>query len=66
MMLYFPEHKLLYASDLVQRNSDGSFFQKAYLKELVAAIERNRLQVEEVFAMHSERIAFREILEALK
>ena len=66
IMLYFPEHKLLYASDLVQRNRDGSFFQKAYLKELVAAIEKNQLQVEEVFAMHSERIAFREILEALK
>lgn len=65
-MVYFPEHKLLYGSDLVQRNSDGSFFQKAYLAELVAAIEKNRLEVNEVFAMHSGLIKLSEIREALK
>ena len=65
-MVYFPEHKLLYASDLIQKNSDGSFFQKAYLAELVAAIEKNRLEVKQVFAMHTGLIPISEIIEVLK
>ena len=64
MLVYFPEHKLLYASDLVQLNRDGSFFQKAYLAEVVAAVKRNGLLVEQVFAMHTGAIPYEKLLEA--
>lgn len=66
LMIYFPEHKLLYASDLVQLNRDGSFFQKAYLKELVAAIDRHHLDVQNVFAMHTDLLKYNDITDSLK
>ncbi|HLO98191.1 MAG TPA: MBL fold metallo-hydrolase [Fimbriimonas sp.] len=51
MMAYFPERKLLYGSDLLQRVANGFFF-PSYPKELAAAVEREKLTVETVFAEH--------------
>ena len=42
-MVYFPEHKLLYGSDLVQQRRDGSFFVPEYLSELIDAVRRENL-----------------------
>jgi hypothetical protein len=53
MMVYFPEHKLLYGSDLVQQRRDGSFFMPEYLSELIEAVRRERVTVSSVFAMHT-------------
>lgn len=53
MMVYFPEHKLLYGSDLVQGRPDGSFFMPEYLSELVEATSRETLTINSVFAMHT-------------
>ena len=65
MMVYFPKYKLLYGSDLIQRNRDGSFFQKAYLAEIISAVKRYHLEVDTIFAMHGSPAKFSEIEEAV-
>lgn len=62
MMIYFPEHKLLYGSDLVQRRADGSFFMPAYLLELMDAVEREELTISGVFAMHLGVVPWQEMV----
>jgi hypothetical protein len=52
IMVYLPEHKLLYGSDLLQRLPDGSFFMPEYVLELMEAVQRERLTVDRAFAMH--------------
>ncbi len=64
-MVYFPVHRLLYASDLVQRRPNGSFFAPQYLSEIMSAVEREKLAVESVFAMHTNRIAWSEVTAAV-
>jgi hypothetical protein len=66
MMIYFPEHKLLYASDLIQKSPNGSFFMSQYLSETMQAVERERLVVNKVFAMHTEVIDWNEITSAVE
>src|SRR5262249_4024970 len=56
VMVYFPEHHLLYGSDLIQRMPDGKFFAPQYLTELSDAVEREGLRVERAFAMHSDAL----------
>ncbi len=65
MMVYFPEYKLLYGSDMVQRMRNGEYFFPAYLHELSDAAEREHLQVENVFAMHAPVIPWKEITATL-
>lgn len=52
MMVFLPEHKFLYGSDLVQQRRDGSFFMPQYLSELIEAALREKLIIKSVFAMH--------------
>ena len=61
MMVYFPEHKLLYGSDLVQQRRDSSFFMPGYLSELLEAVRREKLAVNGVFAMHTGLTPWNEI-----
>lgn len=61
MMVYFPEHKLLYGSDLVQQRRDGSFFMPEYLTELLEATLREKLIINSVFAMHLGLTPWRDI-----
>ena len=61
MMVYFPEHKLLYGSDLVQQRRDGSFFMPEYLAELIEAVSREKLTVNGVFAMHTGLTPWKDI-----
>lgn len=51
MIVYFPAHRLLYGSDLLQRQGNGFFF-PSYPKELVEAVVREKLDVETVFGEH--------------
>jgi hypothetical protein len=53
LMLYLPEFKLLYSSDLVQPLGDGSFFWPEYLRELSDAVAREHLSVDRFFGMHA-------------
>lgn len=52
MMVYFPEHKLLYGSDPFQKLDDGSYFYPQTVWELVHAVEREKLSVDTFFMMH--------------
>ncbi len=52
MMVFFPEHHLLYGSDPFQTSSDGSFFYPQTVTELTDAVQREHLQVDEFFMMH--------------
>ncbi|MFL6429433.1 MAG: hypothetical protein ACJ71S_14405 [Acidobacteriaceae bacterium] len=52
MMVYFPEHHLLYGSDPFQQMPDGSFFYPQTVTELMDAVAREHLQVDRFFMMH--------------
>lgn len=60
MMIYFPEHQLLYSSDMIQR-SRGTFFMPEYLSEVMDAVKREKLTVENVFGMHLDKTAWAEV-----
>ena len=41
MMVYFPEHKLLYGSDAFQKLPDGKYFYPQTVSEVAAAWRAN-------------------------
>jgi hypothetical protein len=51
-MVYFPRHKLLYASDTLALNSDHTLYDPELMHEVVQAVAREHLQVDTVYAMH--------------
>lgn len=55
-MVYFPARKLLYASDTLVVNDDGSLYDPELMREVVAAVKRENLDVTTVFAMHQTPI----------
>src|SRR5579859_686314 len=55
-MAYFPEHQLLYASDTLALNEDGSLYDPELMHEVIEAVEREHLSETTVFAMHQEPI----------
>lgn len=66
IMIYFPQHQMLYASDLIQKNRDGSYFMPQYLSEVVDAAVREKLTVKNVFAMHAEITPWSDIVNAVE
>lgn len=52
MMVYFPEHLLLYGSDPFQRSANGELFYPQTVTELTDAVAREHLQVGQLFMMH--------------
>lgn len=64
MMIYFPEHRLLYTSDLIQK-SRGTFFMPQYLSEVMDAVKRENLAVENVFAMHTDKTLWSEVTDTV-
>ncbi len=66
MMVYFPEHHLLYGSDPFQTNPDGSFFYPQTVSELTDAVAREHLNVEHFFMMHVELKPWAELGKALE
>jgi hypothetical protein len=51
-MVYFPEHRLLYASDTLALNDDGTLYDPELMYEVAQAVKRENLNVDSVFAMH--------------
>jgi hypothetical protein len=51
-MVYFPEHKLLYASDTLVLNDDKTLYDPDLMYEVIQAAVREHLQVNTVYAMH--------------
>ncbi len=66
LMVHFPDHNLLYASDMLQRLRDGSWFMPQYLSEVVDAVRREGLSPERAFAMHLGATPWSDILEAVR
>lgn len=62
MMVYFPQHKLLYASDLLQPGN----WEKHYTLEVIQAIEREKLDVETIYGMHVKPVKYLDILNSMK
>jgi hypothetical protein len=66
LMVYLPQHKLLYVSDLAQPAGSGSFFMPEYLKELSEAASREHLAVDKFFAMHMPLTPWSDLLAAVE
>ena len=66
MMVYFPQHKLLYTSDLVQSVDPAAepLFRE-YWSEILIAIEREQLDVEKIFGMHLPPTPLSKLKEAM-
>ena len=62
-MVYFPEHRLLYASDTLVINPDHSLYDPELMREVVAAVEREHLGVDTVFAMHQAPMPWAQALD---
>ena len=53
-MVYFPEHKMIYTSDLYQpKGPDGKFWNPHIVWEVYHSIEARKLDVQQFYAMHS-------------
>jgi len=65
MMVYFPQHKLLYGSDPFQQLEDGKFFYPQTVFELQNAVEREHLTVERFFMMHIGPTPWSKVLETV-
>ncbi|GLQ97918.1 hypothetical protein [Dyella mobilis] len=51
-MVYFPQQKLLYASDTLALNPDKTLYDPDLMYEVAQAVAREHLQVDTVYAMH--------------
>ena len=65
-MVYFPQHHLLYASDTLALNDDGTLYDPELMHEVAQAVTRENLQVETVFAMHQTPIPWAQVTAALE
>ena len=61
-MVYFPEHKLLYASDTLALNADGTLYAPELMREVMDAVKRENLMVTTVFAMHQEPVPWTQVI----
>jgi hypothetical protein len=52
LMVYFPQHRLLYGSDAFQGNPKGGYFTPQAVSELLDAAKREHLEVDTFFMMH--------------
>lgn len=51
-MVYFPQYKLLYASDTLALNGDNTLYDPDLMYEVMQAVAREHLDVQTVYAMH--------------
>ena len=65
-MVYFPESRLLYASDTLAVNSDGSLYDPELMNEVMDAVKRANLKVDTVFAMHQGPVPWEQIVALLE
>jgi hypothetical protein len=52
MMVYFPEHRLLYGSAVFEKDDSGAYFYPQTVWEVKHAVEREKLPVSKFFMMH--------------
>lgn len=61
-MVYFPDHRLLYASDTLVINDDGSLYDPELMFEVAQAVQRAKLKVDTVFAMHQTPVPWEKVV----
>jgi hypothetical protein len=64
-MVYFPERRLLYASDTLVINDDRTLYDPELFHEVMQAVQREHLQVDTVFAMHQKPVPWSEVVAML-
>jgi hypothetical protein len=64
-MVYFPERRLLYASDTLVVNDDHTLYDPELAHEVEEAVEREHLVVDRVWAMHQAPVAWSDVVEML-
>ena len=65
-MVYFPEHHLLYASDTLALNDDGTLYDPELMYEVAQAVKRENLIIDTVFAMHQGPMPWEKVLELIE
>ncbi len=65
MVVYFPEYKVLYSSDLIQPAQNGGFFAPEYLYEVAECVKKNNLNVNKIYGMHIGLTEWRDVLNAI-
>ncbi|WP_058186227.1 MBL fold metallo-hydrolase [Terracidiphilus gabretensis] len=60
-MVYFPEHRLLYASDTLVVNPDHTLYDPEMMHEVKLAVEREHLVVDKVYSMHQGLVDWKEV-----
>jgi hypothetical protein len=65
-MVYFPESRLLYASDTLALNNDGSLYDPELMYEVVQAVKRENFKVDTVFAMHQGPMPWDQVVGLIK
>jgi len=61
-MVYFTELHLLYASDTLALNDDGSLYDPELMNEVAQAVKRENLTVDKVYAMHQGPMAWSQVM----
>lgn len=64
-MVYFPEHRLLYASDTLVMNGNHTLYDPQLMHEVRQAVEREHLAVDTVYAMHEGPTPWRDVIALL-
>jgi hypothetical protein len=64
-MVYFPERKLLYASDTLVLNPDHTLYDPELMREVEQAVEREHLVVDTVYAMHESPTPWKDMVKVL-
>ncbi len=65
MMVYFPEHHLLYTSDLFSDDGAGGWFTAEYLHEFIGVVDREQLTPQTIFGMHYDATPYQTIVDYL-
>ena len=65
-MVYFPERRLLYASDTLVVNDDHTLYDPELAHEVEQAVEREHLVVDTVYAMHQAPVAWSDVVGMLR
>jgi hypothetical protein len=63
---YFPARQLLYASDTLALNDDGSLYDPELMIEVSRMVKDNHLQIQKVYSMHQEPMTWSEVVRLLQ
>jgi hypothetical protein len=65
-LVYFPESRLLYASDTLAINEDGTLYDPQLMYEVFQAVKRANLVVDTIFAMHQGPMPWNQVVEMIE